>query len=136
MLIFVSIIIKGGEMPDIQIKMPEIEIKDIILTEVAEKLKGAKGLVEAVVRSALTQKERSYDSSTIFEREVKDMIRDVATETFKKWIDENKEIIRKAIETRLGIEKKTFIEKVADQIVNGLAKSFYVSVNLKVEEEQ
>jgi len=123
-------------MPEIKFEVP----KEIITTHVAAAVMEALGkdpeaLVTAVVNEAMRQKKNSYDSDSVFLSGVKTLIREEASAVFKTWLDEKRPIIQRAITKRLRGEEGTFIETVADKLVNGLASSFYVSVSLQTKED-
>lgn len=92
-------------------------------------------VIAEIVNKALSQKKNNYDRTTIFEDAIDEMIRKAAKETLMIWLESKKEIIKQAIVKRLNKEESDFLESIADQIVNGLAKSFYVTCRLKVGEE-
>ncbi len=123
-----------------EVKIDPKEVTKIIDTEVRLAIAKALGeqpenLIKAVVDTAMSAKANSYDRKTVFQDSVDTMIREEAREVFKEWLSEKRSLIREAIGQRLKAEKDSFIDSIADQLMEGLAKSFYVSVHMKVEED-
>lgn len=105
------------------------EVKKSIATALVNK----PALIEKVVDEVLAYRLHSYDPP-LWDKLLKTMITEVAKGVFKEWVDAQKDKIKLAIEKRLKKEPQAFVAKIADQIVNGLSSSFYVSCNLKLEE--
>jgi len=123
-------------MPEFNVKLEEDLVKTYIEKAIAEALgKNPEALVQAVVREAMSAKRNTYDRKTIFQSAIEEMIRQAAKEQFKLWLDTQKDKIKKALQERLAKEGDGFIAKVTDSIVTGLAESFYVSVHLKIEDQ-
>jgi len=123
-------------MPEFNVKLEEDMVKTYIEKAIAEALgKNPEVLVQAVVKEAMSAKRNSYDHKTIFQSAVEGMIREAAKEQFKLWLETQKDKIKKALQDRLTKEGEGFIAKVVDSIVTGLAESFYVSVYLKIEDQ-
>jgi hypothetical protein len=122
-----------------EIKIAEKEIKSLVDVEIGNAIAKALGespdtLIKSVVNVAMSQKKSSYDNKTIFQAAVETMIEDKAREVFKAWLKKKEGLIKKALEARLRKEGSEFIESIADQVVSGLSKSFYVRCSLKVED--
>jgi hypothetical protein len=122
-----------------EIKIAEKEIKSLVDVEIGNAIAKALGespdtLIKSVVNVAMSQKKSSYDNKTIFQAAVETMIEDKAREVFKAWLKKKEGLIKKALEARLRKEGSEFIESIADQVVSGLSKSFYVMCSLKVED--
>lgn len=92
-------------------------------------------LVRAVVETALGEKARSYEKTTIFQKAVNKMIRDAAEEEMRRWLGERKAVITAAIAERLRTGESEFTKRIVDAVESGLAKSFYVSAHMRVEED-
>lgn len=118
-----------------KIEVPQGMITKLIEAEVVKSLGDKEVLVEAVVKSAMEVKKNSYDKETLFSKQVNEMIRQAASDIFKEWLSDKKGLIQQALLKRLDKEESIFIEKVADQIINSLSKSFFVSCHLKIEGE-
>ena len=110
----------GSEM---KIELPTQLIEDTIRAEMVRQIGGDNRdkLIEAVVKTAMTQKKDTYSSTpTYFQEAVNKMIRDVAYDVFKKWLDGNRAAIGKALFAHLNGDKqkrlKEFAEKIADNI--------------------
>ena len=122
-----------------EIKLDQKELKPIIDAEMQKIIMEALGkepekLIAEVVRQAMTTKSGNFPYNSLYRESVEKLIRETAIETFKVWLEGKKDVIRTAIVKRLKNEESQFFETVADQLVNGLAKSFFVTVNLKVED--
>jgi hypothetical protein len=119
----------------LEFKIDDKEIKHLVDVEIGNSIAKALGddpgaLIKSFVKIAMTQKSSSYDRKTLFQEAVERMIRTKAREVFSEWLKEKEGLIKSAIEARLNKEGGEFIESLADQIVSGLSKSFYVSCNL------
>lgn len=89
-------------------------------------------LVEAVVKTALSQKKDSWSSETLLQATIKTMIQEAAHDAFKKWVEENKPKIENAVKKRLAKENDDFISTLAEKLVTGMAQSFYVDCRLNI----
>lgn len=82
--------------------------------------KNPEDLIRRVVDVAMSQKD-NYARETLWEAAVNKMIRDVAEETFKKWIEEQRPNIERAVRARLdGKDRKGLVEKVAERLTGAL----------------
>jgi hypothetical protein len=117
------------------VKMDVTElVRETIAIEVAKALsRDPKVLVEAVVKTALEKKDGNW-GKTVFQEAVDKMIRAAALSAMEEWIGANKAIIKEAVTKRLKRAPETFANEIAEQVVIGLAKNFYVTANLKVGE--
>jgi len=123
-----------------EITMDSKELKPIIDLQIQKTIMEALGkdpdaLIKTVVKQAMETKSTNYPYKSLFAESVDSIIREAAIIAFKAWLDTKKDTIKNAIIMRLRKEESKFFEDVADQLVNGLSKSFYVSVNLKVEND-
>lgn len=92
-------------------------------------------LIEAVVQQAMTEKKERYHDKTILDAQLNQAIREAAMETFKAWIENQKEKISKAIEKRLKRSGDGMIKKIVDQIIKGFGSDLYVKVSLDLTEQ-
>lgn len=119
---------------EVSVDVPEEMVTDLIRAEMVKALGSKDQLVEAVVKAAMTAKKNSYDRDSLFATGVNLAIRQAATETFQAWLQKKKKVIEKAIQRRLSGEGDEFVEKIAKQIVEGLATSFSVRATLTIED--
>lgn len=122
---------------DANIKIDEGLVSKIISKEVKKKIAVAladkPGLIEKVVNEMLSYRANSYDPP-LWNAMLQKMVSAVAKIVFKDWVESQEDKIKLAIEKRLKKEPQAFVDKIANQIVDGLAENFYVSCNLKLEE--
>ena len=64
------------------------------------------------------------------------MIREAWQEEMKAHIERLKPQIKKALANRIREEGGSFVNTVADKIVEGIGEGFYVNIRLKVEDEE
>lgn len=113
--------------------------KDVIEAQVRAAVavalsKDPEALVRAVVNAAMDQKDnRGYSGKTIWEEKTNEMIREVAHEAFRGWLEEQRPKIQKAVLARL---KSTgdVVEKIAAKFADKLQSNFSVSVHFKDED--
>lgn len=111
-------------------------VETTVRAAIAESLsKNPADLVEKIVNIAMAEKQNSYDRTTIFRHAVNEMIRNAAKEEFKFWLEDNRVLIRQAIQKRMKDQGGKFVETVAKKLVDGMASNFYATVRLKVEDE-
>lgn len=122
-------------MMEANVKMDVTElVRETIAVEVAKALsRDPKALVEAIVKTALEKRDGNW-GKTVFQEAVDKMIRAAALSAMEEWIGANKAIIKEAVTKRLKREPETFANEIAEQVIIGLAKNFYVTANLKVGE--
>ena len=88
-------------------------------------------LIRAVVDQAMKQKTNGYGNTTVWEETVNTMIRDVASETFKTWFEEQRPNIERAVRARLdGKDRKDLIAKVSERLV-GCLGTFRVRIDVE-----
>ena len=75
-----------------------------------------KGFISKVVVEAINQKEDSWSSKTIIEKELVQTVRKIAIEELEKLLNENREKIREAV-------KKMLTEKGLDLIIDRISKA-------------
>ncbi|KKM86859.1 hypothetical protein LCGC14_1274850 [marine sediment metagenome] len=123
-------------MDDVNIQIPKGALQGIVDAHIRTAVMEALGsdpaaLVAKVVDAAMAEKPDRYsrDGSTLFKQEVSKAIREMATEVFKEWLDDQRSVIRKRIHDRLTkkIKGRTF----ADQLVDSLTDHMSVSVYMK-----
>jgi len=124
----------GSEM---KIEIPTNLIEDTIRAELVRQIGGENKdkLIEAVVKTAMTQKKDNYSSSpTYFQKEVNEMIRDVALEIFRDWLKTNREAIGKALFAHLNADKQKRLKEFAEKLATNIsAYGIRVSLDLKDE---
>lgn len=113
-------------------KLIDVKIKASIMEALG---KDPDKVIETVVTQALSEKKDSWSRETKFQSAINEMIREVAKDTFSEWIESKKDVVRKAILKRVNKEEGQLFEDLAQQLVEGLSKSFYVSCTLKVENQ-
>jgi hypothetical protein len=90
--------------------------------------KDPEALVRAVVEAAMNAKKNSYDRETVWQEQINEMIRAVAREEFKAWLETQRAPIAKMIREKLGKSSKELIDKMAAKMVDGFT-NIYVSLN-------
>ena len=122
-------------MAELNVKLDNNIVETYIRKAIAEALsKDPSELVKIVVDEAMNAKSNSYSRKSLFQESVENMIRNTAKEYFKEWLNQHKILIKDAIDKRLSKEKSDFVESIANQIINGLSKSFYVTANLRIDD--
>ena len=112
-------------------KSLEALIKGQITAAAAEALsKQSTYLVSELVRYALNAKQNSYDRHTIFEDTVHKMIREEAQAAIAAWIEEQRPTIRKLVHDAIKRKDNGLAQKIADQLVGGLAGGLDVKAYL------
>jgi hypothetical protein len=112
-------------------KIPEEVVRAQVQAAVVAALaRDPEKLVRAVVDAALHQKQNSYDRETIWDGQVHAMIRAVATDAFKEWVEEQRPKIRAAVRARLDASKSKTIDSFADKLVDGVLADIKVSFHL------
>ncbi len=105
----------------IAIQIPDDMIQNVILAEVAKTIGGIEGVIEAVVREVVCYKKSTYDQDTVFDTQVKEMIRNACKETFVAWLAENKEAIKKALLVQLNKGKQRKLKEIVEQLSSDMA---------------
>ncbi len=122
----------GSEM---KIEIPTTLIEDTIRAEMVRQIGGENKdrLIEAVVRTAMTQKEDNYSSTpTYFQQHVNEMIEGIAKEIFKEWIEQNRAAISKALLAFLNANKQKRLTEFAENLAKNINKfGIYVSLSFK-----
>lgn len=97
----------------------------------------SKRLVAAIVDHAMKEEDRNAryheKDKTVFGRAIREMIRKVAVEEFKAWLEEQRGEIRQHIRAALGRRKKEQVAKMADRLLDALSGA-EVHINLKERE--
>ena len=118
---------------ELKIDIPEKMIGDVIRSHMVKALGNKKDFLDAIVKSALEAKKDRYSNTTIYQDELAKMIREVASKTFKEWLDTQKEKIRIALIKRLTEDKEDFINTVCDKILDAMSTSMYINISMKQE---
>lgn len=109
-------------MQGIEIKVPEDLIKDVIMGEIARQFPPDKQrlMFELVVKNALGQQKDRYSNTSFFQDTINTMVREVAKEVFKNWIEQNRKEIESALFNYLNDNKQArlteFCESLAENI--------------------
>lgn len=115
-------------------KSMEQLIKGHIMVAAADVLsKQSPVLVERLVKEALEKKSPnsySHNDPSMFEKAVQDMIRTEAQEACKVWLDEQRPLIRRLVYESIKRKDNGLAQKIADQLVGGLAGGLNVTAYL------
>lgn len=117
-------------MSEFKVEIPKDVITSIVKAQVIAALGKSEQLVAGVVASAIEQKKDRFDTNTIFEQQVSEMIRQVAVDSFKEWLAENQQKIRAEMQKQLTAQKG----KLISDLVNGFTKdlaNIYPTVRLQ-----
>ena len=82
--------------------------------------KDPEALVRAVVEAAMSQKKDHYSTQTIWMEQLNQMIRDVAKDEFKAWVEAQRPSIAKMIKAKLGDSTKGLVDKLSTKMAEGL----------------
>lgn len=118
---------------NVQIKIPEQLISDMVRAEIVKNLGDTGEMVQAVIQQALREKEQGYNRETKFGDACNTIIRAECLAIFREWIEEQKPSIRKALLQRLTVAKSKNIKDLVDGIIKGLTP-YNCSVSLSWEE--
>ncbi len=113
----------------VEIKIPEQMVTNLVQAEIVNALGQQEKLIAGVVQSALAQKAERCSNQTIFEKQVCEMIRDVAKECWEEWLVENRERIKVALVAELNKGKSKKLKEFVDKLIDGLG-GFYASVSV------
>ena len=83
--------------------------------------KDPEALVRAVVEAAMNAKQNSYDRTTIWQEEINKMIRQVATDEFKAFLETQRPDIAKLIKEKLAKDTKTLLDVVTTKLAAGFS---------------
>jgi hypothetical protein len=104
-------------------------VNEQIRVSVIEALKGKQEfLLGRLVDEALNAKRNSYDSRTILQNMLDEMIRKAATEAANEWLTEQRPKIKKLVHEALGKKASGLVSKVADALTARLGEGVNVSV--------
>lgn len=117
--------------PELKLSIPQDMVLAAVKAQVIAALGKSEDLVAGVVSSALAQKANSYDGSTIFEDEVAKMIREVAIDSFRDWLNDNREKIRAEMLKQLKTQKGRVVTEMVDAVMEDLPR-VRASVNLSL----
>lgn len=125
------------EKSDVSFKIPQeliqAQVQAAVVSALAER---GDEFVTEIVRHAMSAKDHKANSyqdqkRTIFANMVDRMIRQVAQDSVKEWLEEQKPLIRKQIRAALGARKKEQVASMADKILDALSTDMHVSISLK-----
>lgn len=122
-----------------EIKVAPSDVREIIDTKINLAIVEAlnedpQKMIEQVVAAALQDTGKGYSRETKLEKLVKEAIQGAAKDAFAKWVEDNRERIGDEVYKALSAKGGPFIERAAEQIVEGFTDNFYVRASLKVEE--
>ena len=113
--------------------IPEDLITEAIERQMVAAMGNKDDLVNAVVRAALTEKDRnSYDKETIFGKRLKEMIRSSAQAAFQEWLDKQGAKIAAAVKKQLDAKSGTFVDDLVEAIKSDAERTIRVSVQLQL----
>ncbi len=114
------------------ITIPTQLIEDILRAEVVRALGSQEQLIEGIVRAAISAKRESYDRDTIFLKQAQEMIRNVATEALREWIEAHRRQIKDALYKNLSSRDGAPVKKLVESFSENLGKySISVGFNWK-----
>lgn len=122
----------GSEM---KIEIPTQLIEDVIRSEMIRQIpeKDRDKLIKSVVEHAMSAKKDSYsDTPTFFQQAVNNMIVEEATKIFREWLDNNREVLTKALFTYLNAEKQKRMAQFCKNLIDNINK-YQISVNLVLD---
>lgn len=116
---------------ELKIQLPTALIEDSIRAEIVRQFPDKEKLATRIIEEALTQKADRYSRSdeTLFGAAVKAMIREEAQKIFGEWVEENRDLIRKAFVAELKRDKHKRLAGMVDSLLRDLSR-FSVSVSL------
>lgn len=117
-------------MSELKMEIPQEIVKSIVQAQVVAALGKSEALIKAVVESAMMQKNNSYDRTTVFEEQVTEMIRAVAVESFKEWLEANRERVRAEMQKQLTAQKNKLMVDLVESFTRNLT-NIYTTVALK-----
>lgn len=120
-------------MAEMKLEIPQEMVMAAVKAQVIAALGKSEQLIEGVVSSALAQKRESYNRTTIFEEQVTKMIREVAEECFRDWLEENKEKVRAEMKRQLAAQKGKILTDMVKQFTDQLT-NIYARVSLSFPE--
>lgn len=121
----------------LEVSVDERMVKEAIHSALATVLSDdmKEKIVDSVIHYALTAKKNSYDRETLFQAQVSEAIRTIATEEIAKWVEEQRPKIRAGIKAVLAKHAIDDLEgKIARTLATTLAKELSVSIWLPSEE--
>jgi len=120
---------------EIGITVPQQMIEDLVRAAIVRELGGQQALIEGIVTQALQAKKDSYrNSPTIFQEQVAKMIREVAEEAVRDWIEQQRERIKAAFVKHLQSRDGLAVKKMVDGLVDGVSR-YSVAVKFNWKEE-
>lgn len=121
-------------MAEIGITVPQQMIEDLVRAAIVRELGGQQALIEGIVTQALQAKKDSYSHSpTIFQDQVAKMIRGVAEEAVKDWIEQQRDRIKAAFVKHLQSKDGLAVKKMVDGLVDGVSR---YNIGVKFEWEK
>jgi len=118
---------------DVKVELPDGLVTDLIRAEMVKQLGDKEALVEAVVKAALTEKDKTYSRQTMFQRQVITQIQDAGRKVFAEWLNTNKELVRKALLAHLNADKQKRLTEFCERLTEGLL-AYNVRVSLSLDD--
>lgn len=123
----------GANDSAVQIKIPEELVRGIVQGEIIKQLGDQEAMIRAVVQAAMETRVDGYSRETLFQREFKSQINEMAKAMFGEWIKQNTEKIRKAVHENLMRGSGKRIKELADTMVAKMGVSSHVSFKVDME---
>lgn len=116
-----------------EIKLDERCIEAIVQANIQAAVAQALGrdpaaLVAKIVDAAMTEKEYSYDRESIFQKKIREMIREEAQSAFRAWLTDQRPAIAAQIRKALGEKSKSLVSDVAARLVEKLQGNIRVDL--------
>ncbi len=121
---------------EMKIQIPEQLISDTIRAEIVRQIGGENKdkLVYAVVEHAMTGKKDSYSSTpTYFQEAVNGMIRDVACNIFREWLEANRDAISKALKIYLTSNKQEMLTELCENLAKNITQ-YGITIDLQLRD--
>jgi hypothetical protein len=116
-----------------EIKLDEKCIEAIVQANIQAAVAQALGrdpaaLVAKIVDTAMAEKEYSYDRESIFQKKIRETIREEAQSAFRAWLTEQRPAIAAQIRKALGEKSKSLVSDVAAKLVEKLQGNIRVDL--------
>jgi uncharacterized membrane-anchored protein YjiN (DUF445 family) len=113
--------------------IPEDMMRATIHAAVAQALANGKPerFIEELVRNVLNKQDSNYGRQTVLDATITGMIKSVAEEFCREYVETLRPQIREAVEARLK-NKKKFASEIADKLVDSISGSIRASISIDV----
>lgn len=109
-------------MAEVGITIPTELINDLVRAAIVRELGNQTALIEGVVNAAMSAKESNYSSKTFFQATTEKLIRGVADEALKEWIETQREAIKAAFLKYLTSRDGAATKKLIDAMMEGVGR--------------